>query len=162
MNYLKNNFWQYISVFALLVMVSGCNPTSTSGAPIDIHDIPVPSGSTIYTGPYESTVDMMYITTRRAFGVSNQNCEANTLYYLLERTGYGLDEYLSFYPTAFATTDWQADKAIDLPGVRRWTRTSTAGSQALTIGVIPFTRGDTVEYLLMLVLVTGELPCHNL
>ncbi len=162
MNYLKNNFWQYISVFALLVMVSGCNPTSSSGAPINIHDIPVPSGSTIYTGPYESTIDMMYITTRRAFGVSSHNCEANTLYYALEPTGYGVDNYLSFYQTAFATTDWHSDKAIDLPGVRRWTRTSTAVSQALTIGVIPFPRGETVDYLLMLVLVTGESSCHNL
>lgn len=161
MNYLKHTFWRHVSIFALLIMVSGCGSPSASGTPIDIHDIPVPPGSTLYEGSYESTIDMMYITTRRAFGVTNNKCVANTLYYIMERTGDGFDEYLSFYQTAFAPTDWQADTAIELSGVQRWTRTSSAGNQSLTAGVIPFTQGDTVDYLLVLVLVTGELPCHN-
>ena len=162
MNYLKNSNWQYFSVFIFLLMVSGCTLTSASAAPVNIQDIPVPPGSVIYEGPYESTLDMMYIITSHAFGLSNQSCEANTLYYLLENTSHGLDEHLSFYQTALATTDWHADEATDLPGVRRWTRSSSAGDQSLTIGVIPVPLGDSVDYLLMLVLVTGDLTCRSL
>jgi hypothetical protein len=162
MNDLKNSNWQFISVFIFLIIVSGCTLTSASSAPVNIQDIPVPHGSIIYEGPYESTLDMMYITTSRAFDLSNHGCEANTLYYLLENTRHGLDEHLTFYQTALATTDWHADETTDLPGVRRWTRSSSAGDQSLTIGVIPIPLGDSVDYLLMLVLVTGDLTCRSL
>jgi hypothetical protein len=161
MNYLKNSNWQFFSVFIFLIMVSGCTLISASSAPVNIQDIPVPPGSTIYEGPYESTLDMMYITTSRAFGLSNHSCEANSLYYHLENTIHGLDEHLTFYQTALTTTDWQADEATDLPGVRRWTRSSSAGDQSLTIGVIPVPLGDSIAYLLMLVLVTGDLTCRS-
>lgn len=161
MKCLKNNRWRYFGVLVLLLLVPGCTPASAPSAPLKINDIPVPPGSVIYTDPDEMTLDMTYMTTRNAFGVSNHNCRATALYYFLESAGYGLDEHLSFYQTAFATTDWRLDKTLALAGIRRWTRSSTAGAQTLTLGVIPFTRDDnSVDHILMMVLVTGELPCR--
>ena len=160
MKCLKNDMWRYFGVLVLLLLAPGCTPAAAPSAPLEINDIPVPPGSAIYVGADGPTLDMMYITTRSAFGVSNHNCEAHALYYLLAHTGYGLDENLSFYQTAFATTDWHPDKAVDLLGVRRWTRSSTAGNQTLTLVVIPFARGDSFNYILMMVLITGETTCR--
>ena len=160
MKCLKNNLWRYFGVLVLLLLVPGCTTAVAPSAPLKIKNIPVPPGSAIYVGSYESTLDMMYITTRGAFGVSSHNCEANALYYLWESTGDRLDEQLSFYQTAFATTDWHLDKMLDLPGIQRWIRSSTAGNQTLTLGVIPFARGDSFDYILMMVLVTGEMTCR--
>jgi hypothetical protein len=158
MNYLRKDLRRYIVMLFLLFIVPSCVPASTASTPAAIHDIPVPPGSVLYEGPYESTLDMMYITTRRAFDISNRNCEEETLYYLLESPRDGLDEQLGSYQTAFAATDWRPDETVDLLGVRRWTRPSTAGEQTLTLGVIPFTRGDSIDYILTMVLVTGT--CH--
>ncbi len=151
----------FACMFAVLLL-AGCAPSSPPGNPLSIEEIPAPPGSQVYKGGAESTVDMMYTTTRRAFAVSNQNCQANTQYYFLPQQGDGLDEYLSFYSTALAGTNWSRDKSVDLPGVQRWLRASTKGDQALTLGVIPFARNDSTGYdhILMMVLVTGDLACH--
>ncbi len=162
LKFLKCHSELFVSMFIILLL-SGCaTSTSTPGNPLSIEDIPVPPGSQVYKGGAESTVDMMYLTTRRAFAVSNQNCQANTRYYFLPPQGNGLDEYLSFYPTALAGANWSRDKSVDLPGVQRWLRASTKGDQALTLGVIPFARNDSTGYdhILMMVLVTGDLTCH--
>ncbi len=162
LKFCKSHYELFVSALAVLLLLAGCAATSAPGKPLSIEEIPAPPGSQIYKGGAEITVDMMYMATRRAFGVSNHNCEANALYYFLANKGNGLDEYLSFYPTAFAKTDWSRDKSVDLPGVQRWLRPSTKGDQALTLGVIPFARDNSTDYdyILMMVLVTGDLACR--
>jgi hypothetical protein len=157
----KHIIWRCVGVFVLFLSVAGCSRVPNPSAPLDIEDIPVPPDSVFYWGgPYEAVLDMAYATTRSAFGVSNHNCEVNQRYFLLEGPGYGLDKPLEFYQTAFADTDWRLDETLDLPGVRRWTRSSTAGTQTLTIGIVPLAENDSDARILWLILVTGKLPCR--
>lgn len=149
--------WRICSIFVSCRLLQGPKPQRTTR---HRGDTCAPDSVVYWGGPYEAVLDMAYATTRSAFGVSNHNCEVTQRYYLLEGPGYGLDKPLEFYRTTFADTDWRLDETLDLPGVRRWTRSSTAGTQTLTIGIVPLAEDDSDPRILWLILVTGELPCR--